>query len=81
MRLGAAVFVVGLAFVAVTVVPFLFGSDNAPLAVNLLALAAPLGLALALVGLIAQGRDGQRRAAGRLHETECATNADGPVQR
>lgn len=58
---GAVVFGVGVVAIAVAVLPYFFGRPNTPLAVNLLTVAAPLGLGLALVGLLRAARAGRRR--------------------
>lgn len=59
---GAVVFLVGLVMLLVDVVPFFFGAQNRPLAVNLLALLLPVGLGIALLGLLLAARDRRRRA-------------------
>lgn len=53
VRTGAVVFAVGLLAVLAIVVPYFLGHGNdAPTAVNLLALLLPVGLGLALLGLL-----------------------------
>ena len=52
VRAGAVVFGVGVLGVLAVVVPFLLGRDDAPLWTTLLALLLPLGLGVALVGLL-----------------------------
>jgi peptidoglycan/LPS O-acetylase OafA/YrhL len=57
IRLGAVVFGIGLVAVLVVVLPFFFGKENWPLPFNLAAgVLPPLGLALALAGLVRAGR-------------------------
>ena len=63
VAVGAIVFTVGLLATLVTMVPFFVGSDPFPTAVYLLALLAPVGFAVALVGLLRAARsrgDAQR---------------------
>jgi hypothetical protein len=55
------VFAVGLVATLATVVPFLFGAYDRPLALNLLALLMPVGVGLALLGLL---RAARRRPGG-----------------
>ena len=61
VAVGAVVFTVGLLATLVTMVPFFVGSDPFPTAVYLVALFAPVGLALALMGLLRSAR-AQREA-------------------
>ena len=57
MRIGAAVFAVGLVAALVVLVPFLTGSRDDPgLAPALLVLALPVGFGLALLGLLLSAR-------------------------
>jgi hypothetical protein len=64
VRLGFALFVLGLVFVAVTVLPFLFGGGHdRPLWLNLGCLLAPAGLVLAVTSAVRAGRADQRAAA------------------
>ncbi|UGQ14803.1 hypothetical protein LO772_15255 [Yinghuangia sp. ASG 101] len=60
VRIGAVVFVVGTVATLATLTPFLIGADALPRTVYLLSLLMPLGLAVALGGLVATVR-GQRR--------------------
>ena len=62
IRLGLASFVLGLAFAAVTVLPFFLGGHDRPLWLNLGCLLAPLGLVLAVTGAFRTGRADQRAA-------------------
>src|SRR4051812_22408483 len=57
VRAGGVVFVLGLIAVLVVVLPFFFGKQDWPLALNLAAgVLPPLGLALALAGLVRSAR-------------------------
>lgn len=56
VSLGAAIFLVGVVAIAAAVLPYFFGHGNTPLALNLLAVAAPIGLGLALLGLLRTAR-------------------------
>lgn len=56
-------FAVGVVFTLLTFGPFFFGVDERPLLLNLGALLAPVGLGLALFGLVRQARSSQRAAA------------------
>ena len=64
VRVGAALFAVGVVGVLFVLVPFFFGRDDAPLWTTLLASVLPLGLAVALLGLL-HGARANRRAAKR----------------
>ena len=55
VRLGALLFGLGILGVIAVVVPFLLGRDDAPLWTTLLALLLPLGLGVALLGLLVGG--------------------------
>lgn len=56
VRLGAVLFSLGVVGVLVTVVPFLLGRDDAPLWTTLLASLLPVGLGVALLGLLRGAR-------------------------
>ena len=64
VRTGALLFGLGLLGVLAVVVPFLLGRDDAPLWTTLVASLLPVGLGLALLGLLrgarARGRNGPR---------------------
>jgi len=60
VRAGAAAFVTGLVFAAIVFVPFLVGVKNPPAALALGTMLAPIGFALAGVGLYRQARAAQR---------------------
>ena len=56
VRVGAGVFALGVVGVLLVVVPFFLGHNNPPLALSLLALLLPVGLGLALTGLLVGAR-------------------------
>jgi VIT1/CCC1 family predicted Fe2+/Mn2+ transporter len=56
VRAGALVFAVGVVGVLLAVVPFFLGRDDAPSWTALLASLLPVGLGLALVGLLRGAR-------------------------
>lgn len=60
VRGGAAAFVVGIGFAALVFFPFLFGVRNAPAALALGTMLAPIGFAAAIAGLYRQARQAQR---------------------
>lgn len=69
VRVGLLLFVIGLGFIAVDVLPFFDDVHNRPLWLNLACLLAPAGFALALWAGLRSGRAEQRaaaRAAGTL---------------
>lgn len=68
MRVGVALVAVGVLGSVVTLVPFLTGSDPLPLPAYLMALLAPVGLAVILVSLWrrARGRRSRLEAAGHV---------------
>jgi peptidoglycan/LPS O-acetylase OafA/YrhL len=57
VRVGAVLFGIGVVAVLVVVVPFFFGVENRPVPLNVAAGGLPpLGLALALLGVLRAGR-------------------------
>jgi hypothetical protein len=56
VRAGGLLFATGLVAALAIVVPFFLGHDNAPEALNLVALLLPVGLAVALLGLLRGAR-------------------------
>ena len=60
VRAGAAVFGIGVLGVLLAVVPFFFGRDDAPSWTALTASLLPVGLGLALVGLLIGARARRR---------------------
>lgn len=66
VRLGLAVFAVGLVFIAIDVLPFLAGDGETPLWLNLACLLAPIGFAIAVWSALRAGRDEQREALRAL---------------
>lgn len=63
VRIGSALFVLGLIFIAIDVLPFFAGRHDTPLWLNLACLLAPLGFALAVGSALRAGREEQRTAA------------------
>lgn len=61
VRAGAVLFGLGVVGVLIVVVPFLLGRDDAPLWTTLLALLLPVGLGLALLGLLRGARARRRQ--------------------
>lgn len=66
VRAGFALFALGLVFVAVTVLPFFFGTHDRPLWLNAGCLLAPAGLVLAVTGAFRSGRADQRAASAAV---------------
>ncbi len=64
VRVGAALFGLGVVGVLCVLVPFFLGRDDAPLWTTLLASLLPLGLGIALTGILRAAR-ANRRAARR----------------
>ncbi len=60
VRVGAVVFAIGVVAVLLIVVPFFLGHGQSPLPLNLLALLLPVGLGLALLGLLRGARSAHR---------------------
>ena len=61
VRAGAIVFGLGVLGVIAVLVPFLLGAESAPLGTTLWASSLPVGLGLALLGLL-RGARARRRA-------------------
>ncbi|GAC1325829.1 MAG: hypothetical protein NVSMB13_09630 [Mycobacteriales bacterium] len=78
VRIGALVFAVGVVFALIDVVPFLLGSPDRPLGVNLGVFAAPAGLGLALLGLLRQARSSQLQARARAARAAADTERPDP---
>jgi hypothetical protein len=70
VRIGFALFAVGLVFLVCTVIPFFFDDHNRSLWLNLGSMLAPLGFIVAVVGVIRAGRADQRAAIDALHASE-----------
>lgn len=70
VKAGAACFVAGLLFAAVVFLPFLFGVRNAPAALALGTMLAPIGFALAGAGLFRQARSAQRAVLDAARATD-----------
>jgi ABC-type multidrug transport system permease subunit len=64
-RVGIIAFVVGLVAVAVIMVLFATGSTELPLWLNLVAMLAPVGFGLGLLGVFIEARDSRRASALR----------------
>lgn len=62
VRVGLALFGVGVVFILIDVLPFFAGSHDRPLWLNLACLAAPAGVLIALGAAISDGRAAQQRA-------------------
>jgi hypothetical protein len=62
VRIGAVLFGVGLVAALAVVVPFFLGRSNAPLALTLGTLLMPLGLGVALSGLLRGARRSSTRS-------------------
>ena len=60
VRLGALLFGLGVLGILAVVVPFLLGRDDAPLWTTLLASLLPVGLGVALLGLLRGARTRRR---------------------
>lgn len=69
VRIGVALFVVGLGFIFADVVPFFAGDTDRPLWLNLACLLAPLGFAIVVWAGLRAGRTQQRAALQRLSES------------
>jgi hypothetical protein len=63
IRVGLALFAVGLIFIAIDVLPFFFSDHNTPLWLNLACLLAPAGFAIAVGSALRAGRNEARAAA------------------
>ena len=70
VRLGLALFALGLVFVAVDVLPFFFDHHNTPLWLNLACLLAPVGFGIAVWSGLSTGRAEQREAARSVARSE-----------
>ena len=70
VRVGFALFAVGLVFLVCTVVPFFFDDHNRSLWINLGCMLAPLGFIVAVVSAIRAGRSDQRAAIEDLEAAE-----------
>ena len=66
IRVGLVLFILGLVFIAVDVLPFFAGDADTPLWLNLACLLAPLGLVIAVWAAVRTGRAEQRAALRQL---------------
>ncbi|MDQ2837848.1 MAG: hypothetical protein M3Y42_20185 [Actinomycetota bacterium] len=73
VRIGFALFVIGLVFLVVTVLPFFFGDHNRPLWLNLGCLGVPIGFVVAVTGAVRAGRADQRAALAELDRSNPVT--------
>ena len=71
VRVGAWLFGLGFVGVLLVLVPFFLGRDDAPLWTTLLASLLPVGLGIALAGLL-RGARANRRAARRARRAAAA---------
>ena len=67
-----AVFAVGLASVAVSLVLFATGRTDLPLWINLISMLAPVGLGIGLIGVVKEARVASPALAARKLEKESA---------
>jgi len=68
VRLGLALFALGLIFIAADVIPFFFSAHDRPLWLNLACLLAPAGFAIAVGSAVCAGRAEQRAILRELAE-------------
>jgi O-antigen/teichoic acid export membrane protein len=68
VRVGLALFALGLLAIAVDVLPFFFGEHNTSLWLNLSCLLAPAGFAVVVTSVFRTGRRSQRQALADLDE-------------
>ncbi|MEP6598493.1 MAG: hypothetical protein ABJB98_03805 [Actinomycetota bacterium] len=66
VRVGLALFGIGVGCILIDVLPFFAGSHDRPLWLNLACLAAPAGLLIALGAVVRAGRAAQRRALDQV---------------
>lgn len=69
-RIGFTLFGIGLLAVIVILVLFATGSENLPLWLNLVALLAPVGFGLGLLGVYRESRASRRLLAARQDSIE-----------
>lgn len=74
VQVGIVLFVLGLIFVAIDVLPFFFDDHNTPLWLNLACLSAPIGFGIAIWSGLAAGRAEQRAAAAATRATRPGGN-------
>lgn len=65
VAVGAVLFVIGLAAIAVIMVLFATGSHDLPLWLNLTAMLAPVGFGIGLFGIFLEARSGRAARAER----------------
>jgi len=72
VRIGLALFVLGLGFIAADVLPFFAADHDTPLWLNLACLLAPAGFAVAVWAGLRNGREEQRAALRELSDPHLA---------
>ena len=72
-------FVIGLVAVAVILVLFATGTTELPLWVNLLAMLAPVGFGLGLLGVYSETRAARRAGAARRNAAATTAEASSPT--
>jgi hypothetical protein len=77
LRIGAACFVAGLAFVGIVFLPFFAGSSAQPALAAAGTMLGPLGFALVLVGLTRQAAASNRAARAALSVQQVAVQPRG----
>lgn len=75
VRVGVALFAVGLIFVAIDVIPYFSGAHDRPLWLNLACLLAPVGFVVAVYPPLRRGRADQRRALRELDELNAGSGS------
>lgn len=75
---GLGLFAVGVVAVVVTVIGFAVGDGNRPLVQNLLAMLAPVGFVVAVVGAVRRGRADARRNAALYPAVPLEPNGRAP---
>lgn len=66
VRIGVGLFVLGLVFILIDVLPYFLGAHDRPLWLNLACLLAPIGFVVAVWPTLRRGREEQRRAVAEL---------------
>ncbi|MDQ1730846.1 MAG: hypothetical protein QOK10_1005 [Pseudonocardiales bacterium] len=76
LRIGFALFLLGLGCLIATVLPFFWGEGNRPLWLNLGCMLAPLGFVIAVTAVLRAGRADQRAALSRVQDRNKNRNPD-----
>jgi len=66
LRIGLALFVLGLVAIAIDVLPFFAGDENRPVWLNAACMLAPIGFGVVVWAVVRAGRATQRRALEQL---------------